>query len=150
MFNVVFLDLDGVVNSQTFYRDRVKTGKKENEFNPKLVKMVSDFIHKHNAKVVISSTHRSDGIDALQKKLDSYGFECKIFDLTGFSKCRVRGYEIREWISNNKRLVKNYVIFDDDSDMLLNQAKHFFKCDNYTGITPNVLYRAGRFLRGEI
>lgn len=40
----------------------------------------------------------------------------------------------------------NYVIFDDDSDMLLKQEKHFFQTDNYTGLTPTTIYKAKRFL----
>ena len=39
----------------------------------------------------------------------------------------------------------NYVIIDDDSDMLLNQQEHFFNTDYYSGLTHNTCYRIKRF-----
>jgi len=148
--NIIFLDLDGVVNSQLFYKKRHELNQRELEFDKDAFELINEFIDEYNCKVVISSTHRADGIDKLQKKLNSYGFKHDIFGITGGSKCRIRGYEIKNWISENIDIIKNYVIFDDDSDMLLYQAKHFFRCDTYTGITPNILYRAGRFLDGKL
>jgi hypothetical protein len=46
----------------------------------------------------------------------------------------------------NANLYGNYVIIDDDSDMLLHQAEHFFLTDNYSGLTPNTCYKIKRYL----
>ena len=45
----------------------------------------------------------------------------------------------------NKYSPYNYVIIDDDSDMLLWQANHFFQTDSYSGLTPNICYRIKRY-----
>lgn len=36
----------------------------------------------------------------------------------------------------------DYVIFDDDSDMLLWQKDNFIKIDDYCGLTPSAIYKA--------
>ena len=61
-----------------------------------------------------------------------------------------RGNEIDIWLKNSERYKDtDYVIFDDDSDMLLWQQKHFFKTDNYSGLTPTTCYKAKRYLDKE-
>jgi hypothetical protein len=61
----------------------------------------------------------------------------------------VRGNEILAWIEQNKNLIgkfrhdfNNYVIFDDDSDMLYWQRNNFLLVDGYVGLTPNLCYKA--------
>jgi hypothetical protein len=65
-----------------------------------------------------------------------------------------RGTEISKWIHDNSEKwfgipyydFYRYVIVDDDSDMLLNQADHFFKTDGYMGLTPTTCYKIRRYL----
>ena len=54
-----------------------------------------------------------------------------------------RGHQIKKWIECNP--VEDYVIIDDDSDMLSEQLSHFFHCDNYIGLTPTVCYKIKRY-----
>jgi hypothetical protein len=88
-----------------------------------------------------------------------------------------RGIEIDYWLSNigkfqritwdierqqeylDKALVKNYVILDDDSDMLLSQAEHFVKCSGNNmskgsiegyGLTPDRANKAIEILNSSI
>lgn len=52
-----------------------------------------------------------------------------------------RGVEIEQWLSEHKD-VTNYVILDDDSDMLLSQKKHFIKTHALRGISKRDVKRA--------
>lgn len=47
-----------------------------------------------------------------------------------------RGYEIQEYLDNHSNIT-NYVIIDDNSDMLESQMKNFLQTDLKTGLTKN-------------
>ena len=70
-----------------------------------------------------------------------------------------RGVEIKQWIDthihseNGKNwnykdigVDFNYVILDDDSDMLLEQAEHFVKTDTLLGLSKDDVERAIKIL----
>lgn len=70
-----------------------------------------------------------------------------------------RGVEIKQWIDthihsengknwNYKEIGSdfNYVILDDDSDMLLEQAEHFVKTDTLLGLSEDDVERAIKIL----
>lgn len=64
-----------------------------------------------------------------------------------------RGEEIERWLKDNIAgyqyyLYKRYVILDDDSDMLLSQARNYFNVDNSVGITENIVYRVVNYFKG--
>lgn len=151
--NIIFLDIDGVMNCQDFY-----TNDKEREFKPHplddicpfRVSLLNDIIEKTGAKVVISSTWRHQhGAEGMQNLLNQLGFKGDVIGITPHGgKISVRGCEILEWIRSNKDLIgkqyweyQSYAILDDDSDMLLWQANQFFHCDAYSGLTPNIAYK---------
>lgn len=50
------------------------------------------------------------------------------------SKGSCRGEEIKRWLDEHDE-VENYIILDDDSDMLNEQLTHFVQTDTYEGIT---------------
>ena len=56
-----------------------------------------------------------------------------------------RGLEISEYI-NKSGLVQNYVILDDDSDMLYIQKDHFIKTDTYKGLSEENVQQAIQIL----
>ena len=131
------------------------------EFDPDAVARLNRLVQETGAQVVISSTWRMGrSIEELQKLLDDVGFTGKVIDktpffhdLVGHSYSVPRGCEIDHWLkergkfqrinwSPEKQLeyierakVKNYVILDDDSDMLYNQREHFIKTPSMTGLT---------------
>lgn len=190
---VIFLDIDGVMNSQLFYQRRYKRRWRKPITYYYLIKskikyILNGFKHKavslanykppknHNtfeykfkrvkeetdslkwewlvelcentgAKICISSVWKNH-----YKKSEDWG---KTLDMLGFPKDTyvgrtqdrrtLRGTEIKEWMENQTELIENYVIIDDDSDMLPEQMEHFFNTDGYCGLTPNVTYRIERF-----
>ena len=157
--NIIFLDIDGVLNCQIFYEERIKHSRDEwksyplCEICPKRIEWLNDLVEKTKAKIVISSTWRHSGIEYCKNVLEKCGFKGEIIDITPNIPRAVRGDEILEWINKNTEFLgvvcasdfETYVIIDDDSDMLLWQKDHFFQTDNYSGLTPNTCYKIKRF-----
>ena len=77
------------------------------------------------------------------------GITSKMFGLkyadekTCYSLCR--GVEIDRWLWEHQD-VTNYVILDDDSDMLLSQKKHFIKTHALRGISKRDVEKAIKIL----
>jgi len=162
---IVFLDIDGVLNSHMYYdSDRfvpLKNGEcpnhddpdyliklYQNDIDPKSIGFLNELVKDTSAKIVISSTWRNKGKEPLQKILDSRGLVGEIIDVTPHGcECCVRGNEIRQWLKKNGENKYKYVILDDDSDMLWWQREEFLLVDNYIGLTPNDVYKAKSILR---
>jgi hypothetical protein len=170
---VIFLDFDGVLNSENWYRRRFNEIDRENlvgnypfyEFDPLSIEQLNRIIKETDAKVVVSSTWRiGKRLVDLQNILNTVGFIGEIIDVTphisgkGYvseenenqiSYTTPRGCEIDWWLDRvgkfqrinwslerqlehlEKSIVKNYVILDDDSDMLYGQREHYVKCNGY-------------------
>ena len=96
-------------------------------------------------KIVISSVWRRHfNLEEWSRALMELGFHnLKVIGITE-TRHSLRGHEIQDWL--DKYGADDFVIIDDDSDMLPEQSKHFFQTDSYSGITPNTLYRIKRYL----
>jgi len=193
---VIFLDIDGVMNSNVFYEKRYsqrwlkpitywhfiigkikfifngfknkginfsnyKYPKKHDTFkylfarlneetDPQKWKWLSEICNLNDYKICITSVWKrhfknlNDWRDALVK----LGFNDDIFvGITG-KRRELRGTEIMEWISmaeaSYKEIIEQYIILDDDDDMLPEQLPNFFHVDGYYGLTPNITYRINR------
>ena len=153
--NIIFLDIDGVLNCQLYYSSNAfdKSGEYPyNQIDKVRVGWLNELCEDVNAKVVISSTWRSEGLERCREILQKCGATFDIISTTPFTKERVRGVEIKKWLEDNDELLGcnyydfyTYAIIDDDSDMLLNQQFNFFHVDNYSGLTPNTCYKIKRF-----
>ena len=154
--NLIFLDIDGVLNCQLYYSSDSFDKKGEypyNQIDRERVTWLNTLCEETNAKVVISSTWRSDGLKHCQDVLSKCGSTFDIISVTPFTNERVRGVEIRKWLHDNCQEVcgvpyydfYSYAIIDDDSDMLLEQEPNFFHVDNWSGLTPNTCYKIKRF-----
>jgi hypothetical protein len=161
-YKIIFLDVDGVLNHEAFYSKRQEEGIENYpsyplcEIDYKCVEVLNEIISKTGAKVVVSSTWRHGRtVEELQSILDQSGFKGEIIDKTpsfDHDEC-VRGNEIRKWIQNNFDLLgadvhhfENYVIFDDDNDMLYSQKDNFLQVDRWVGLTYFMAARAIRIL----
>lgn len=146
---IIFLDIDGVLN----------TVEKQDDdcfldgyiLNRTLVGRLNKLITDTGASVVISSTWRKLlTADDIQIMLDFAGYVGTICGMTENSSHGVRGVEINSWLRSRRDSITNYIILDDDSDMMLNQAPHFFNTDINFGLTDKIVYKATRFLNGCI
>jgi hypothetical protein len=158
---IIFLDIDGVLNSQILYESGTREERGAMLYR-KAIEQINRIVDETGAKIVISSSWRHSGLEECNGKLLRFGLKEKAIDVTPslyFAKNKYdynysvpRGCEIKAWMEMNKGILGDkiskvrYVILDDDSDMLYWQRENFFWCDSYTGITPNIAYKVIRFL----
>lgn len=151
---VIFLDIDGVLNCERFYIERrarrvaanafpILTRDYTDEFCPLLVSNLNALTDITQAKLVISSTWRSDGIPKLKRIFEQARITGEIIDTTGFDRKRHRGTEIANWLASNQ--VDRYVILDDDRDMFAWQ--NFVHCPFKDGLTWDKALKAMSFLQ---
>lgn len=160
----IFLDIDGVMNSQDWYKRRTRhpvprtmDQYNEMEFDPECVKLLQKIIQETGATIILSSTWRlhEDNVKAVEKYCGIKVAYCtpRLPRPAGTSVeyCE-RGKEIQAWIDEwSKYVYQNpakghianepitrYVIIDDDTDMLPEQAEHFFHTDNRFGLTEPI------------
>ena len=146
---VIFLDIDYCLNSKEFYKNRCNNKLiKElpyplDEFDPFCVKLINDILDETKAKLVLYSDWRfTNNIETI---FDNVGFKHKIYDITPYGMGKCRGYEIKEWLDKHTNIT-NYVIIDDDSDMLKEQKKHFIRTSELTGLTSKLTEKAIKIL----
>jgi hypothetical protein len=133
---VVFLDFDGVLNSEDWYTDRPHPNLMFNPMAIDLVNVIADRFAGDLA-FVISSSWRILGRDPDRDErsslnycrgvLDGYRFHGRVFDATPTSgECGragkplpgpERGHEIQRWLDGHPE-VATYVIIDDSDDMV--------------------------------
>ena len=146
---IIFLDIDGVLNTPL---SCIASGNVMAYLCPTLTNSITKLCEETGSKVVISSTWRiyhtyltmhdvlipyglskymvcPDSSDRMT--LREYGENSMWRTEKGLGK--TRGQEIQSWIDEHEP--ENYVILDDDSDMLYSQHDHFVKIDGYVGIT---------------
>lgn len=129
---VIFLDFDGVLNSEgsMHYEWRRRNHFKEQGLKGKIEESLcrvctSNFQHildtYREVKIVISSTWRINySIPWLQEKLASYGIDSsrvigRTPDLFRSTLNGDRGMEIAEWLSENPS-VSHYIVIDDNDE----------------------------------
>jgi hypothetical protein len=136
MSKVVFLDYDGVVNTPMWDESGTKcnysfpSDNKVNNFQA--VQWLSEACQKFGFGIVITSTWRRR--DNYKDCLINGGLrsEINILGRTPYLYGKTRGEEIREYLNNHPEIT-DYIIVDDDEDMMPEQLPHFIQTDGYTG-----------------
>lgn len=165
---IIFLDIDGVLNHESYYKREgrqetlaKKYGWPQSDIDPETVKILNRIISETGAKVVISSTWRLGHPPVeMQHLLELRGFVGTVIGATGTARQEwaVRGNEIMAWQIENAdklpnkygRYFTNYVILDDDNDMLLWQKDYFINTTSKYGLTNELADRAIEILNEEI
>ncbi len=153
MNKVIFLDIDGVLNTERWYRQMDKDTKKDRygyPFDPESVLNLSKIISATGADIVISSSWKFWGLSAMKEMWEERSLPGEIIDITpnrmsdemllkvdfeDWSTMAGKGHEIKEWLQNNGEKVSAYVIIDDENDLLPEQQEHFVEISPETGIT---------------
>jgi len=139
MDKIIFLDFDGVIVTR---ETRYKSG--TSDCIGALVLLVA----KTDAKVVVSSTWRYEGILKCREYLESWGFYGEVIDMTRLLYTDCRGDEIKNWIHENHYKGK-FVILDDDKDMgEYTNTPNFIHVDLMTGLTLENAIKAIEILNG--
>jgi hypothetical protein len=142
--NVIMLDIDGVLNSVSsmvaYHHLRGPSNtiySEADRLDPVAIGLLKYLIDVTDAKIVVSSTWRLNySLQELADIFAKYGWEDAPFvSETGRGGINtVRGDEIKQWLDAHPE-VTNYVIIDDDSDMLDEQLPHFVNTSGTTGFT---------------
>lgn len=137
---VVFLDIDGVLNNIASAAEGV-------DIIPEKVILVRQLCKATDAHIVISSTWRIiHSLEFLREMLYRTGLKCgskygQVIDVTPDSTKGHRGTEIQQWLDEHPE-VTDFVILDDDSDMLDHQLPFFIKTNFECGLTTDNASRA--------
>ena len=137
MEKYIFLDFDGVINTP------------KGKFGKNAVTNLRRLLERTDAKVVISSTWRLQGMEYIQQLWQEYQLPGEVIDLTpscnstnfsnvdgqeewqGLHGCK--GLEIAEWLRLNAKEPYQYIILDDEEDFLFSQREHLVKVEGSKG-----------------
>lgn len=110
---VLFLDIDGVLNSLRTAVALQQGGRRPKNLDPVAVRLVDWVCREAGAKVVIISAWRlNHSVDQLNRLFRRHGAnDIEVVGLTGYSG-HGRGAEISDWLAANPQ-VKRYVVVDD-------------------------------------
>jgi hypothetical protein len=130
---IIFLDIDGVLNVIPKSHDDFG-----GTFHDDFVENLKHIIDETGAKIVISSSWRFSGLEWMQKMWRFRNLPGEVIDVTTFFADKklnlnywdvVRGHEIKVWLDNHTD-IENYVILDDDLDMLDEQMNNYVQCSD--------------------
>lgn len=156
----IFLDIDGVLNSDQYYSEGVYNQVYEKlikeyshhiawgvcNIDPKLVERLNKLTEITGSKIVVSSTWRSDS--HLQDIFNIIGIKGSIYDVTPYMRERHRGSEIQEWLDRQSEPYE-YVILDDDIDILDSQRPHFILVNKKIGLSDKDIEHAVHILNNK-
>lgn len=132
----IFLDIDGVLNVIPQGYDKYG-----GIFHSHLVDNLKTIIDETGAKIVVSSTWRSGGLDRMKAMWNDRNLPGEVFDVTPdcydlvndarfeFYDSVDRGHEIEYWLEGRTD-IEAYVIIDDDNDFLDYQRSRFVRTAN--------------------
>lgn len=156
---IIFLDIDGVLNSDDWYKsgEAKKAYEKTNivsdyHFDPNAWKWVEKLLIETGAKIVLTSSWRNFTLEATIKDFTGTNFEVLnkyIVGITPRSKLRHRGKEIETFIQSTDIKIDRYVIIDDDTDFISEQLPYFVNTHWFHGITENDYNKAKKILNNE-
>jgi len=144
---VIFLDIDGVLNSWRFFKDAAAAGERTPpgaaQIDKKSVRWLNRLIQDTNAKVVVSSTWRLIySLGELQTMLESKNFIGSLIDRTPSLPGMPRGTEIAKWLLEHPE-VTNHVAFDDGDDI---DGPNFVWVDARKGLKERHIDSAAKIL----
>ena len=169
MSKIIFLDIDGVLNTERQHDRCVEAGLAYVDnfgyaFDPVSVANLKRIVDETGADIVISSSWKFWGLSTMQKLWASRELPGKIIDVTPNNVSDEmllsvdldlmdlpagKGSEIKEWLETKGQQVTHYAILDDLPDMLPEQQSHFVQTDPRIGITKADADRVITILTGK-
>ncbi len=164
---LIFLDIDGVLNDEKYFETISKkcnsyNSKKEwkqHQINPEKIELLNTVMrvsesNNKSVEIVISSSWRKSTILHDLKyyfTVNGFKFANKIINTTP-SSGPIRGLGIRNFINLYKLQYQieddiDYVIIDDDQDMLYEQRNNFVHVDNKIGLSVDDVTKIIKILK---
>lgn len=156
MKRILFLDFDGVLNTDNYTKRLVAEGKAYRDvygdlFDPEAVRNLKRIIDSvADVKIVITSTWKDTiGADNVRQLWKDRYMPGRIYGMTKpfipdfFSMdsdfelaiMAGKGHEVKQWLEEHAKGEHRYVILDDMSYFLPEQEPHLVKVDQFRGIT---------------
>lgn len=147
MHKILFLDFDGVLNTEHYQGLLQYQGKPWQDeygafFDPKAVKQLKRIIDATDADIVVESSWKYLGLDAMNELWEVRNLPGTIIDITPSLLGKNKGVEIASWLSKYAKQDIRYVIIDDEYVILDSQLPHFILTNPYEGITEEQANRA--------
>ena len=167
MRKVVFLDIDGVLNTKWWYTQMDRNTPRDKygyAFDPKAVANLRKVVDETEAGIVISSSWKCMGLSQMEDMWDERNLPGKVVgitpnsvsdellvdtDIDSMELFHIRGEEIKEWLTKHGKHVSHYVIIDDMDKMLPEQQSHFVQTNSEVGITEDDANKAIVILNKE-
>jgi hypothetical protein len=129
---IIFLDIDGVLNSAEWSESRpmralipprhAQEALDEERIDPDCVERLRGVVQRTGARLVVTSTWRHRmGVSEFVRLFALYGWsEAPVIGVTPRITGLIRGDEVEAWLSNND-YTRPYVCVDDDADFRVGQ-----------------------------
>ena len=164
MNKIIFLDFDGVLNTEHYQNYLMYQGKPWRDeygalFDPKAVLQLKRIVDITKADFVIESSWKYLGLVAMQELWEERDLPGKVIGITdsyasdkwllnanlddidpAMGHCK--GMEIASWLADNTKNDVNYVIIDDEYVCLESQLPYFILTNPHDGITEDIADRA--------
>lgn len=166
---IIFLDFDGVLNTEHYQGLLQYEGKPWQDeygafFDPNAVKQLKRIIDVTGADIVVESSWKYLGLEAMKELWEVRGLPGRVIDITsssvsdkyllktnlgdlGTSMLHSKGMEIASWLSVKTEDIR-YVIIDDEYVILDSQLPHFVLTNPYEGITEEQANKVISILNG--
>lgn len=167
--NYIFLDVDGVLNSQDYLLQHLDD---EAIIDENTVKLLGEFCQKHDCKIILSAGCRSGFTDEMAPKnekirlydgheIDSrsqqlsklfYKYNINMVGKTSLYKYNTRGEEVLAYIKKHLTDTDNFIVLDDEDDnMTESVGKHFVQTKFYNGkgLDQDAINKMEKIIRGD-
>ena len=136
-----------MLNSEVYYKSVDRSNVNWERFDPEVVKMIIKLVEEFAAKIVISSTWRFGAVKLLDEELKKSGIRKYLHKEWKTSQVYPshRGTEIKMWLDKQADM-GNYLILDDDTNMLKEQIPNFIQTNLHFGMRAEHYYQAREIL----
>lgn len=144
---IVFLDIDGVLNSTAWWRESKTVPHVDSQIDPRAVALLNEIAPPETTRIVVSSTWRLMGFGPVSDVLRRVGVLARVIGVTeDLSEDYARGKEIAMWLDKHGVRDAAYVVLDDDFDAGLGHGDRFVRTDVRRGLTPEHVAKARAIL----
>ena len=148
MRRIIFLDFDGVLNTEYYQGLLQFQGKQWQDqygafFDPRAVRQLKRVIDTTGADIVVESSWKYLGLEAMQELWRVRDLPGRVIDITpSLTDNASKGEGISAWLSEHATLDTPYVIIDDEYVVLDTQIPYFIWTNPYEGLTEDHADRA--------
>ena len=167
MKKIIFLDIDGVLNTESWYVQMTNETPKDKfgyAYDPQAVANLRKIVEETEADIVISSSWKCMGLSQMEDMWKDRNLPGKIIgitpnsvsdellidaDIDSMELFHIRGEEIKEWLKKHGKHTSRYAIIDDMDNMLPEQQSYFVHTNPEVGITEDDAEKAIAILNKE-